>query len=100
MQPITVNIIEPITTPPAIEVTTAPAQLMTPEAKANEKPTINNEHESDNHNYSEVNHSILKNPETKDNLDRKTTDSADLPKPKRNNEITFVDENNIHVQQK
>ena len=43
--------------------------------------------------YSEGNHSILKDTETKDNLDRKTTDSADLPKLERNKEIKFVDEN-------
>ena len=73
---------------------------MKPKAKSNEKPTINNEHESHNESHSEVNHSILKDTETNDNLNRITTDSVDLPKPKRNNEITFVDENNIHVQQK
>ena len=56
---------------------------MKPEAKANEKPAINNENESDNDNYSEGNHNILKDTETKDNLDRKTTDSADLPRVKK-----------------
>ena len=91
VQPITVNDSNNIIVP---EVTTPPAQLMKPETKANEKPTINNEYESDDDSYSEGNHSILKDTETKDNLDRKTTDSADLPKVKRNNEIKFVDENN------
>ena len=47
------NIIEP-------EITAPPAQLMKPEAKENEKPTISNEYESDNDNYSEGSHSILK----------------------------------------
>ena len=37
----------------------------------------------------------MKNNKTQDNLHRKTTDSADLPKLKRNNEIKFDDENNI-----
>ena len=52
---------------------------MKPEVKANEKPTINNENESEDYNYSTGNHNILKVTETNDNLDRKTTDSADLP---------------------
>ena len=67
---------------------------MKPEVKANEKPTINNENESEDDNYSTGNHKILKVTETNDNLDRKTTDSADLPKLKRSNEIVFVDEKN------
>ena len=62
MQPTTVNnsnkIIEP-------EVTTLSAQLMKSEAKANEKPTINNENESENDYYSKGNHNILKHTETK-----------------------------------
>ena len=63
MQSITVNdpnsIIEP-------EVTTPPAQLMKQETKTNGKPTINNKYESDDDSYSEGNHSILKDTETKD----------------------------------
>ena len=77
------------------EVTIPPAQLTKPEVKADEKPTINSENESDDDDYSEGNHNILKNTETKYNLDRKTTDSADLSKLKRNNEIKFADENNV-----
>ena len=77
MKPITVNhsnsIIEP-------EVTKPPAQLMKPETKPNEKPTINNEYESDDDSFFEGNHNILKDTENKDNLDRKITNSADLPK--------------------
>ena len=90
MQPITVNdsnnIIEPEVIPPA--------QPMKPEAKANEKHTIINENESGDDNYSAGNHNILKETETKYNLDRKTTDSVDLAKLEGNNEIEFVDENN------
>ena len=67
---------------------------MKPEAKANESATINNEYESDDDSYSERNHNTLKDTETKDNLDWKATNSANLPKLKRNNEIKFVDENN------
>ena len=91
VKPITVNhsnsIIEP-------EVTKPPAQLMKPETKPNEKPTINNEYESDDDSFFEGNHNILKDTENKDNLDRKITNSADLPKLKKNFEIKFDDENN------
>ena len=56
VQPTTVinsNIIE-------TEVRATPAQLKKPEAKPNEKPTINNENESDGDDYSEGNQNILK----------------------------------------
>ena len=86
VQPVTVNCSNNIIEP---EVTAPLAQLIKWEVKANEKPTINNENESDDDNYSKGNHNILKDTETKDNLDRKTADSADLPKLKRNNEIKF-----------
>ena len=38
---------------------------MKSEAKANEKPTINNENESENDYYSKGKHNILKHTETK-----------------------------------
>ena len=81
------------------DVTTPPTQLMKPAAEPNQKPSINkimdSENESNNDNNSRENHNIFKNTETKDSLDIKTTDSADLPKLKRNNKIRFIDENNI-----
>ena len=39
---------------------------MKQETKTNGKPTINNKYESDDDSYSEENHSILKDTETKD----------------------------------
>ena len=39
---------------------------MKQETKTNGKPTINNKYESDDDSYSEGNHSILKDTETKD----------------------------------
>lgn len=69
---------------------------MKPEVKANEKPSISNEHESDDDSYSQENIEFWKTL-TEDNLDRKTTHSADLPR--LNNEIKFVDENDTKKQQ-
>ena len=67
IQPITVN--DPNNTEP--EVTSPPTQLIKPVTKENEKPAVNNEYESDDDSYSEGNHGILKETETKNNLDRK-----------------------------
>ena len=52
MEPITVNDSNNIIKP---EVTISSAQLMKPEVKANEKPSIGNEHESDDDSYSQEN---------------------------------------------
>ena len=61
-------------------------QLMKPVAEPKQKPSINKTKHSENESYNNGNfkeiRNISRNTETKDNLDRETTDSADLPKLK------------------
>ena len=57
---------------------------MKPAAEPNQKPSINktthSENKSNNDDNFEENRNISSNTETKESLDRETTDSADLPK--------------------
>ena len=56
---------------------------MKPAAEPDQKPSISeNITHSQNDNFEE-NHNNSRNTETKDGLDRKTTDSTDLPKLKK-----------------
>ena len=62
-------------------------QLIKPAAEPNQKPSINktthSENESDDDDDFEENHNIPRNTETKESLDRKATNSIDLPKLKK-----------------
>ena len=96
IQPITVNDsnnFEP-------EVTSPPTQLIKPVTKENEKPAVNNEYESDDDSYSEGNHGILKETETKNNLDRKQQILQNYQNSKEIVRSCSLMKTKLHVQQK